>query len=162
MGSNTSNEPWPQTTALRDHIKFARQQMRNVKGLLNHLAPHVITEVHEYGASARYGGNLVHAADVLFPAAREEICLRLDWARILRPKVSGGNRIQRILPTPPQAHRFSSRKPGVTQRLAAMQRDLHKQSSFRVRPGHWTYKSRVPASYCRRTRQGREHSSDCC
>ncbi|KAF4340511.1 carboxypeptidase 2 [Fusarium beomiforme] len=53
----------------RDHIKLARQQTRDIKQLFNKFAPHVAIDMHEYGASSRYG-NYVQAADGLFSAAK--------------------------------------------------------------------------------------------
>lgn len=54
----------------RDHIKLARQQTRDIKHFINSFAPHVVVDMHEYGASTRYGGSFVHAADALFSAAK--------------------------------------------------------------------------------------------
>ncbi|KAM0234895.1 hypothetical protein ACHAPO_006260 [Fusarium lateritium] len=53
----------------RDHIKLARQQTRDIKKFFSEFAPHVAIDMHEYGASSRYG-NYVQAADGLFSAAK--------------------------------------------------------------------------------------------
>lgn len=56
----------------RDHIKLARQQTRDIKGLFTAFAPHVAADMHEYTGSTRTGPNkdLTIAADALFSAAK--------------------------------------------------------------------------------------------
>ncbi|PNS14370.1 folic acid synthesis protein fol1 [Sphaceloma murrayae] len=54
----------------RDHIKLARQQTRDIKETFTGFAPHVAADMHEYGASTRYGGLYVQASDALFSAAK--------------------------------------------------------------------------------------------
>lgn len=54
----------------RDHTKLARQQTRDIKKTFNDFAPHVATDLHEYGASAVYGGLYLPGADALFSAAK--------------------------------------------------------------------------------------------
>ncbi|KAL0931231.1 Carboxypeptidase 2-like protein 3 [Colletotrichum truncatum] len=53
----------------RDHIKLARKQTRDIKSLFNEFNPHVVVDMHEYGATSRYG-SYYHAADGLFSAAK--------------------------------------------------------------------------------------------
>ncbi|KAH7148180.1 hypothetical protein EDB81DRAFT_932491, partial [Dactylonectria macrodidyma] len=53
----------------RDHIKLARQQTRSIKKLFNEFSPHVVVDMHEYGATAKYGRYML-AADGLFSAAK--------------------------------------------------------------------------------------------
>ncbi|KAF9888942.1 hypothetical protein FE257_008111 [Aspergillus nanangensis] len=55
----------------RDHIKLARQQTRDIKQLMNRFNPHVVVDMHEYGAPTRYGGGqYVPGSDGLFSAAK--------------------------------------------------------------------------------------------
>lgn len=54
----------------RDHVKLARQETRDIKALLSGFAPHIAIDMHEFGASTRYGGSYVQAADALFSAAK--------------------------------------------------------------------------------------------
>lgn len=54
----------------RDHIKLARQETRDIKALFSDFAPHVAIDMHEFGASTRYGGSYVQASDALFSAAK--------------------------------------------------------------------------------------------
>jgi hypothetical protein len=55
----------------RDHIKLARQQTRKIKELFGEFNPHVVVDMHEYGASSTFGnGQFVHASDGLFSAAK--------------------------------------------------------------------------------------------
>jgi hypothetical protein len=54
----------------RDHIKLARQQTRDLKQFVNRFSPHIIVDMHEYTASAVYGGGYKHASDGLFSAAK--------------------------------------------------------------------------------------------
>ncbi|KAG8629297.1 hypothetical protein KVT40_003162 [Elsinoe batatas] len=54
----------------RDHIKLARQQTRDIKETFTGFAPHVAADMHEYGASTRYGGLYVQASDALYSAAK--------------------------------------------------------------------------------------------
>ncbi|KNG89677.1 carboxypeptidase 2 [Aspergillus nomiae NRRL 13137] len=55
----------------RDHIKLARQQTRDIKQLMNNFNPHVIVDMHEYGAPTRYGeGQYVPGSDGLYSAAK--------------------------------------------------------------------------------------------
>lgn len=55
----------------RDHIKLARQQTREIKELFGEFSPHVVVDMHEYGASSTFGnGQFVHASDGLFSAAK--------------------------------------------------------------------------------------------
>lgn len=54
----------------RDHTKLARQQTRDIKKTFTSFAPHVVADMHEYGASARYGGLYVPGADALYAAAK--------------------------------------------------------------------------------------------
>jgi hypothetical protein len=54
----------------RDHIKLARQQTREIKQLFSEFGPHVVVDLHEYGASSTFGGKYVHASDGLFSAAK--------------------------------------------------------------------------------------------
>ncbi|UPK96953.1 hypothetical protein LCI18_007888 [Fusarium solani-melongenae] len=53
----------------RDHIKLARQQTRNIKKLFSEFAPHVVVDMHEYGAYGKFG-RYMQAADGLFSAAK--------------------------------------------------------------------------------------------
>ncbi|KAL9944982.1 hypothetical protein D7B24_001399 [Verticillium nonalfalfae] len=53
----------------RDHIKQNRQQTRNIKALLAEYNPHVIIDMHEYGATTQYG-RYYHGSDGLFSAAK--------------------------------------------------------------------------------------------
>ncbi|KAF5023629.1 hypothetical protein F66182_4331 [Fusarium sp. NRRL 66182] len=53
----------------RDHVKLARKQTRDIKQLFNEFAPHVVVDMHEYGASSKYG-RYQQAADGLFSAAK--------------------------------------------------------------------------------------------
>ncbi|CRK37066.1 Carboxypeptidase 2 like protein [Verticillium longisporum] len=53
----------------RDHIKQNRQQTRNIKSLLAEYNPHVIIDMHEYGATTQYG-RYYHGSDGLFSAAK--------------------------------------------------------------------------------------------
>lgn len=55
----------------RDHIKLARQQTRDIKKLFSEYAPHVVVDMHEYGAGTSYGeGQYVPGSDGLFSAAK--------------------------------------------------------------------------------------------
>lgn len=55
----------------RDHIKLARQQTREIKKLFGEFSPHVVIDMHEYGASSSFGdGKYVHASDGLFSATK--------------------------------------------------------------------------------------------
>lgn len=54
----------------RDHTKLARQQTRDIKKTFTTFAPHVVADMHEYGASTRYGGLYVPGADALYSAAK--------------------------------------------------------------------------------------------
>ncbi|OGM41839.1 carboxypeptidase 2 [Aspergillus bombycis] len=55
----------------RDHIKLARQQTRDIKQLMNNFNPHVVVDMHEYGAPSRFGeGQYVHGSDGLYSAAK--------------------------------------------------------------------------------------------
>lgn len=54
----------------RDHTKLARQQTRDIKKTFTTFAPHVVADMHEYTASARYGGLYVPGADALYSAAK--------------------------------------------------------------------------------------------
>lgn len=55
----------------RDHVKLARQQTRDIKKLFVEFGPHVVVDMHEYGASSTFGdGKYVHASDGLFSAAK--------------------------------------------------------------------------------------------
>lgn len=55
----------------RDHIKLARQQTRRIKELFGEFNPHVVVDMHEYGASSTFAnGQFVHASDGLFSAAK--------------------------------------------------------------------------------------------
>jgi hypothetical protein len=53
----------------RDHIKLARQQTRDIKSQFSGFDPHVVIDMHEYGATTPYGP-YVQAADGLFSAAK--------------------------------------------------------------------------------------------
>ncbi|KAF4978532.1 hypothetical protein FZEAL_5104 [Fusarium zealandicum] len=53
----------------RDHIKLARQQTRSIKKLFSEFEPHVVVDMHEYGAFSKFG-RYMHAADGLFSAAK--------------------------------------------------------------------------------------------
>lgn len=53
----------------RDHIKLAREQTRSIKRFFSDFNPHVVVDMHEYGAGTRYG-RYVHASDGLFSAAK--------------------------------------------------------------------------------------------
>ena len=53
----------------RDHIKLARQQTRDIKAAFSGFDPHVVIDMHEYGATTPYG-RYVQAADGLFSAAK--------------------------------------------------------------------------------------------
>ena len=55
----------------RDHIKLARQQTRDIKMLFSEYAPHVVVDMHEYGAGSQYGeGQYVPGSDGLYSAAK--------------------------------------------------------------------------------------------
>lgn len=54
----------------RDHIKLIRQQTRDIKEIFSSWGPHVAVDMHEFGASTRYGGSYVHASDALYSAAK--------------------------------------------------------------------------------------------
>ena len=54
----------------RDHTKLARQFTRDIKSLFIESAPHIVVDMHEFGAATRYGGNYVHSSDALFSAAK--------------------------------------------------------------------------------------------
>lgn len=54
----------------RDHTKLARQQTRDIKTTFVEFAPHVALDMHEYSASAVYGGRYLPGADALFSAAK--------------------------------------------------------------------------------------------
>ncbi|KAK4621514.1 Carboxypeptidase 2 [Fulvia fulva] len=54
----------------RDHTKLARQQTRDIKKTFSRFAPHVAADMHEYTASALYGGSYLPGADALFSAAK--------------------------------------------------------------------------------------------
>lgn len=54
----------------RDHIKLARQQTRDIKRSFNRFAPHVAVDMHEYTATALYGGDYLPGADALYSAAK--------------------------------------------------------------------------------------------
>ncbi|KAM5356790.1 hypothetical protein ACJ41O_003436 [Fusarium nematophilum] len=53
----------------RDHIKLARQQTRSIKKLFSEFAPHVVVDMHEYGATGKFG-RYMHGSDGLFSAAK--------------------------------------------------------------------------------------------
>ncbi|ROT38443.1 carboxypeptidase [Sodiomyces alkalinus F11] len=53
----------------RDHIKLNRQQSRDIKTLFNEYKPHIVMDMHEYGATTQYG-RYYHASDGLFAAAK--------------------------------------------------------------------------------------------
>ncbi|RYP10119.1 hypothetical protein DL765_008213 [Monosporascus sp. GIB2] len=53
----------------RDHIKLAREQTRQIKQLFGEFNPHVVADMHEYGATAQYG-RYYHGSDGLFSAAK--------------------------------------------------------------------------------------------
>ncbi|KAF5003120.1 hypothetical protein FDECE_10311 [Fusarium decemcellulare] len=53
----------------RDHIKLARQQTRSIKKLFSEFSPHVVVDMHEYGAYGKFG-RYMQAADGLFSAAK--------------------------------------------------------------------------------------------
>ncbi|KAF2013575.1 Zn-dependent exopeptidase [Aaosphaeria arxii CBS 175.79] len=54
----------------RDHVKLAREQTRDIKKFFNGFAPHVVVDMHEYGAATRYSSNYSNAADGMFSAAK--------------------------------------------------------------------------------------------
>ncbi|RYP55225.1 hypothetical protein DL769_010222 [Monosporascus sp. CRB-8-3] len=53
----------------RDHIKLAREQTRQIKQLFGEFNPHVVADMHEYGATTQYG-RYNHGSDGLFSAAK--------------------------------------------------------------------------------------------
>ncbi|KAL2753266.1 hypothetical protein ACRALDRAFT_1083065 [Sodiomyces alcalophilus JCM 7366] len=53
----------------RDHIKLHRPQSRDLKALFGGFGPHMVIDMHEYGATTQYG-RYYHAADGLFAAAK--------------------------------------------------------------------------------------------
>ncbi|KJX94194.1 hypothetical protein TI39_contig4209g00003 [Zymoseptoria brevis] len=54
----------------RDHIKLARQQTRDIKQKFSAFAPHVAVDMHEFKASARYGGLYNPGVDAMIAAAK--------------------------------------------------------------------------------------------
>ncbi|CAK3936329.1 Carboxypeptidase 2 [Lecanosticta acicola] len=54
----------------RDHVKLARQQTRDIKRVFSEFAPHVAADMHEFRASAMYGGQYLPGADAMFSAAK--------------------------------------------------------------------------------------------
>ncbi|SMR60095.1 unnamed protein product [Zymoseptoria tritici ST99CH_3D1] len=54
----------------RDHIKLARQQTRDIKQTFSAFAPHVAVDMHEFKASARYGGLYNPGVDAMIAAAK--------------------------------------------------------------------------------------------
>lgn len=75
----------------RDHIKLARQQTRDIKEMFSAFAPHVAVDMHEFGASTRYGGSYVHASDALYSAAKNlniEPTIRDMSENVFAPRVA--------------------------------------------------------------------------
>ncbi|KAF2741965.1 Zn-dependent exopeptidase [Sporormia fimetaria CBS 119925] len=54
----------------RDHTKLRRQQTRDIKKFFNEFNPHIVVDMHEYGAATRYAGNYTNAADGMYSAAK--------------------------------------------------------------------------------------------
>lgn len=54
----------------RDHVKLARKQTRSIKGMFSQFDPHVAADMHEFRASAMYGGKYLPGADAMFSAAK--------------------------------------------------------------------------------------------
>lgn len=54
----------------RDHVKLARKQTREIKRMFSQFNPHVAADVHEFRASAMYGGKYLPGADAMFSAAK--------------------------------------------------------------------------------------------
>lgn len=75
----------------RDHIKLARQQTRSIKEIFSEWGPHIAVDMHEFGASTRYGGSYVHASDALYSAAKNlniESGIREMSERLFAPNIA--------------------------------------------------------------------------
>ncbi|KAK5939091.1 hypothetical protein PMZ80_008394 [Knufia obscura] len=49
----------------REHLKLARQQSRDIKGVFMDFSPHISIDMHEFTAPTIYGGDYQHGADAL-------------------------------------------------------------------------------------------------